>query len=190
MPVSLVHLHIHSEFSLVDSTLRIKPMVAGCAGSDMPAIALTDECNLFAWVKLYQAASSAGIKPIAGCDIQVAAPDDPRPWRLTLLCQNQDGYLNLSRLISRAWREGQQGGHPLVEAEWMTPESTRGLIALCGFRSSAGRVRDEAACRAQLSPLVALFPDRLYLELTRTGRDGEQAWNRLALAAEIGRAHV
>src|SRR5690625_1571610 len=65
----------------------------------------------------------------------------------------------------------------------MTPESTRGLIALCGFRSSAGRVRDEAACRAQLSPLVALFPDRLYLELTRTGRDGEQAWNRLALAA-------
>src|SRR5690625_1151671 len=128
MPVSFVHLHIHSEFSLVDSTLRIKPMVAGCAGSDMPAVALTDECNLFAWVKLYQAASSAGIKPIAGCDIQVASPDDPRPWRLTLLCQNQDGYLNLSRLISRAWREGQQGGHPLRSEERRVGEGGTGRV--------------------------------------------------------------
>src|SRR5699024_7300543 len=104
MPVSFVHLHIHTEFSLVDSTLRIKPMVAGCAGSYMPAVALTDDCNLCAWVKRYQAASSAGIKPIAACYIQVASPDDPRPWRLTLSCQDQDGYLNLSLLISRAWR--------------------------------------------------------------------------------------
>ncbi|HEX7341871.1 MAG TPA: DNA polymerase III subunit alpha [Rhodanobacteraceae bacterium] len=185
MPVRFVHLHVHSEFSLVDSTLRIKPLVGACAKNELPAIALTDECNLFAWVKLYQAASAAGVKPIAGSDIWVDSPDDPRPWRLTLLCQNHEGYLNLSRLVSRAWREGQHGGHPLVDATWLTSEGTRGLIALCGLHSQAGRAaasRPVQAIGAQLAPLAAVFLDRLYLELTRTGRDGEPAWEQAALA--------
>jgi hypothetical protein len=54
-----------------------------------------------------------------GCDLWISAPDDPRPWRLTLLCQNREGYLNLSRLVSRAWREGQHGGRALVDAGWL-----------------------------------------------------------------------
>src|SRR5699024_6024673 len=131
--------------------------IEGCANADMPAIALTDENNLFALVKFYQAASAAGIKPIAGSDIWVVSPDDPRPWRLTLLCMNRDGYLHLSRLLSRAWREGQHGGHALVEATWVTPETTQGLIALCGFRSHAARASDTAKARQQLAPLLSLF---------------------------------
>ncbi|HET7301346.1 MAG TPA: PHP domain-containing protein, partial [Oleiagrimonas sp.] len=184
MSVRFVHLHVHSEFSLVDSTMRIKPLVGGCVQNDMPAVALTDENNLFALVKFYQAASAAGVKPIAGCDLWVVSPDDPRPWRLTLLCQDRDGYLNLSRLVSRAWREGQHGGHALVEAAWLTPDATAGLIALCGFRSQAGRTaqsHDTASAAQQLAPLTSLFPARLYLELTRTHRDGEEAWNQMAL---------
>lgn len=185
MPARFVHLHVHSEFSLVDSTLRIKPLVDGCIRHDMPAVALTDVNNLFALVKFYQATSGAGIKPIVGCDVWVVSPDDPRPWRLTLLCQDREGYLNLSRLVSRAWREGQHGGHALLEMLWLTPDSTRGLIALCGFKSRAGRnarARDAQAAGRQLSPLAALFPERLYLELTRTDRDGEEDWNQIALA--------
>ena len=189
MPVRFVHLHVHSEFSLVDSTLRIKPLVQGCVDHAMPAVALTDVNNLFALVKFYQAAGAAGVKPIAGADVWVVSPDDPRPWRMTLLCQDRDGYLNLSRLVSRAWRDGQHGNHALVESGWLNAESTTGLIALCGFRSGAGRIVRNGkleAARQHLAPLQALFPDRLYLELTRTDRDGEEDWNQAALG--IGEA--
>jgi DNA polymerase-3 subunit alpha len=184
MSVRFVHLHVHSEYSLVDSTVRIKALVDGCVAGDMPAVALTDENNLFALVKFYKRASAAGVKPIAGCDLWISAPDDPRPWRLTVLCQDRDGYLNLSRLVSRAWRDGQHGGHALVDAAWLTPAATHGLIALCGRESDGGRTaigNGVEAARARLAPLLALFPERLYLELTRTGRDGEEAWNNAAL---------
>jgi DNA polymerase-3 subunit alpha len=184
MSVRFAHLHLHSEYSLVDSTVRIKALVEACVRAGQAAVALTDENNLFALVKFYKAASAAGIKPIAGCDIWVSSPDDPRPWRLTLICQDRDGYLNLSRLISRAWREGQHGGKPLVDASWLHPESTRGLIALCGRESETARMTNAGiqAARLRLEPLVRLFPERLYLEMTRTGRQDEELWNTAALA--------
>ncbi|TCV91270.1 DNA polymerase III alpha subunit [Luteibacter rhizovicinus] len=185
MSVRYAHLHLHSEYSLVDSTIRIKQLVAACVRAGMPAVALTDENNLFALVKFYKAATAAGIKPIAGCDIWVSSPDDPRPWRLTLICQDRDGYLNLSRLISRAWREGQHGGRALVDASWMHPESVRGLIAICGRESEVARIAQGSglpAAHLRLEPLRRLFPERLYLELTRTGRDGEELWTKAALA--------
>ncbi|MCW8808996.1 MAG: DNA polymerase III subunit alpha, partial [Rhodanobacter sp.] len=191
MTVRYTHLHLHSEYSLVDSTIRIKALVDACVRAGMPAVALTDECNMFALVKFYKACSAAGIKPIGGCDLWVAAPDDPRPWRLTLLCQNRDGYLNLSRLVSRAWRDGQHSGRALVDADWLAAGASSGLIALIGRESEVGRValnQGSDAALARLRPLVNLFPDRLYLELTRCGRDGEEQWNNLALtlAAELG----
>ena len=191
MTVRYTHLHLHSEYSLVDSTIRIKALVEACVRAGMPAVALTDECNMFALVKFYKACSAAGIKPIGGCDLWISAPDDPRPWRLTLLCQNREGYLNLSRLVSRAWREGQHGGRALVEAGWLHAEATHGLIALLGRDSEVGRIavnQGMDAALAKLRPLTRLFPDRLYLELTRCGRAGEENWNAvaLALATELG----
>jgi DNA polymerase III subunit alpha len=185
MTVRYTHLHLHSEYSLVDSTIRIKALVEACVRAGMPAVALTDECNMFALVKFYKACSAAGIKPIGGCDLWISAPDDPRPWRLTLLCQNREGYLNLSRLVSRAWREGQHGGRALVEAGWLHAEATHGLIALLGRDSEVGRIAQNQGidtARAKLQPLARLFPDRLYLELTRCGREGEENWNAAALA--------
>ncbi|RDS81247.1 DNA polymerase III subunit alpha [Dyella monticola] len=189
MSVRFAHLHLHSEYSLVDSTIRIKALVAACVQAGTPAVALTDECNMFALVKFYKACSAAGIKPIGGCDLWISAPDDPRPWRMTMLCQNRDGYLNLSRLVSRAWREGQQGGRALVDAAWLTPDATAGLIILLGRESEIGRVavnQGTAAALPRLRTLSRLFPDRLYLELTRCGREGEETWNNaaLSLAAE------
>jgi DNA polymerase III subunit alpha len=184
MSLRFAHLHLHSEYSLVDSTIRIKALVAAGVQAGAPAVALTDECNMFALVKFYKACSAAGIKPIGGCDLWISAPDDPRPWRLTLLCQNRDGYLNLSRLVSRAWREGQQGGRALVDAAWLTPDATAGLIALLGRESEAGRIavnQGTDASAARLHALMRLFPERLYLELTRCGREGEETWNNAAL---------
>ena len=191
MTASFAHLHLHSEYSLVDSTIRIKALVAACVQAGMPAVALTDECNMFALVKFYKACSAAGIKPICGSDLWIAAPDDPRPWRLTLLCQHREGYLNLSRLVSRAWQEGQHGGRALVEAGWLTADATDGLIALLGRESETARIalsQGHDAALAKLRPLAQLFPDRLYLQLTRCGREGEETWNSaaLALAAELG----
>jgi len=185
MTTRFVHLHLHSEYSLVDSTIRIKGLVDACVRANMPAVALTDECNMFALVKFYKACSAAGIKPISGCDLWISAPDDPRPWRLNLLCQNRDGYLNLSRLVSRAWREGQHSGRALIEAGWLHADAAHGLIALLGRESEIGRIalnQGIDAALAKLQPLMRLFPDRLYLELTRCGRDGEENWNTLALA--------
>ena len=184
MTLRFAHLHLHSEYSLVDSTIRIKGLVAACVQAGAPAVALTDECNMFALVKFYKACSAAGIKPIGGCDLWISSPDDPRPWRLTLLCQNRDGYLNLSRLVSRAWREGQHGGRALVEAAWLTPDATGGLIALLGRESEVGRTAVNQGTEAVMSrvhTMVQLFPDRLYLELTRCGREGEESWNNAAL---------
>ncbi len=191
MSARFVHTHLHSEYSLVDSTIRIKSMVAACVQAGMPAVALTDECNMFALVKFYKACSATGIKPICGSDLWISAPEDPRPWRLTLLCQHREGYLNLSRLVSRAWQEGQHGGRALVEAGWLTPAATDGLIALLGRESETARIalsQGHDAALARLRPLASLFPDRLYLELVRCGREGEEAWNAtaLALATELG----
>ncbi|MEO7051498.1 MAG: DNA polymerase III subunit alpha [Rhodanobacter sp.] len=191
MTVRFTHLHLHSEYSLVDSTIRIKALVAACVRDGIPAVALTDECNMFALVKFYKACNAAGIKPIGGCDLQISAADDPRPWRLTLLCQDHDGYLNLSRLVSRAWQEGQRGGHALAEARWLLGDACTGLIALLGRGSEVARLalnQGHDAALAKLRPLAQLFPDRLYLELSRCGRDGEEKWNAAALmlASELG----
>lgn len=100
-----VHLSVHTEFSLVDSTLRVKPLAKSAAAS-MPAIAVTDRANLFALVKFYRAAMGAGVKPIAGVDVRLgSASSDGALARATLLVMNERGYLNLTELVSRGYQE-------------------------------------------------------------------------------------
>ncbi|MBP6692864.1 MAG: DNA polymerase III subunit alpha, partial [Xanthomonadales bacterium] len=164
-----VHLHLHSEYSLLDSTIRIPALVAAAAAAGMPAVAVTDESNLFALVKFYRAAEKAGIKPIAGCDAWVADPAGA-PYRLTLLCQDRSGYRNLSVLLSRAYRE-RHGEHPIVRREWLD-QAHQGLIVLAGPHSDVGHLalagRDDAALSAARR-WRERFGDRWYLELVRTG---------------------
>ena len=185
MSPGFVHLHVHSEYSLVDSTVRINELVAACVAAGMPAVALTDQSNLFAAVKFYQAAESAGIKPIIGCDVWVTDPVDPdKPARLTLLCQNLEGYRNLSRLISRAWSEGRHGDHAAIDMSWLT-DWNEGLIALAGRESEIGRCLlsgNNELAHASASALLRLFPDRLYLELVRSERSDEEAFIAAAIA--------
>ncbi len=192
MPTPFVHLHLHSEFSLVDGTLRIKQMVEKARELGMPAIAITDQNNLFAMVKFYRAAEAAGIKPIIGADILIRSPEDPDSvTRLVLLCQDRTGYLNLCNLLSRGYLEGQHHGVPYIHKEWVT-EHAAGLIAL-----SAGREGDIGQAILAGHPNRArkiarnwarLFPDRFYIELQRTGREQEQPYESAALgiAASLG----
>ena len=94
--MSFAHLNVHTEFSMVDSTVRLKPLVQRIEAMDMPAVAVTDFCNLFAMVKFVRAAQGLGIKPIIGADVRVAATErNTSPWQMTLLVQNQQGYLSL-----------------------------------------------------------------------------------------------
>ena len=97
MQHSFVHLRLHSEFSLVDGLVRIKPLVQKVADAGMPAVALTDHCNFYALIKFYKAAMAAGIKPILGCDFHVVDDtDETSVSHLTLLAQNSKGYRNLT----------------------------------------------------------------------------------------------
>ncbi len=92
MQASFVHLRVHSEYSLVDGLVKVKPLVRQVAEAGMPAVALTDQSNFFALVRFYQAALAAGVKPIAGVDVWIRNPDDAnKPYRLVLLVQNQVG---------------------------------------------------------------------------------------------------
>ena len=178
MTAQFVHLHVHTEYSLVDSTVRIPKLMERCVASKMPAIALTDQNNLFGLVKFYRKAIAAGIKPLIGLDLRIANEADPgHPWTLVLLVQNDEGYRNLSELVTRSYLEGQIRGAPLARREWLTPDTCRGLIALSGGREGdVGRAlahgHDEQA-DAALDHWLALFGDRYYLELIRTSRTHE-----------------
>jgi DNA polymerase-3 subunit alpha len=196
MEVPFVHLRVHSEYSLVDGLVRVKPLVKQVAESGMPAVALTDQSNLFALVRFYQAALASGVKPIAGVDAWIRNPDDINtPFRLVLLVQNQVGYKNLTRLVSRSYREGQHLGRPLIHHEWLSG-NTEGLIALsAGRHGDVGRAllagnRTEA--RRLLGQWLTLFGDRYYLELHRTGRPDEERClhDTVALAADSAVAVV
>jgi DNA polymerase III subunit alpha len=103
MKAQFVHLRLHTEFSLVDSIVRVPELLAATVGAGMPAVAVTDQSNLFAMVKFYREALSQGVKPIIGVDLLVAESAERRgSSRVTLLCQTQEGYRNVTRLITRA----------------------------------------------------------------------------------------
>src|SRR5690349_13685827 len=131
-----VHLHLHSEYSLVDGLVRIDECVEAIKNQKSFAVAITDQCNLFAMVKFYQAAESVGIKPIIGTEIWVMNEVDlADPFRLILLCQNADGYRNLTEIVSRAYTEGQSADKPQVKKDWLIDKNTD-LIAIAVARES------------------------------------------------------
>ncbi len=194
-----VHLHVHTEFSLADSTIRVpaKPdqadpkkakqanLLSRSVELGLPALAVTDLNNLFALVKFYKAAEGVGIKPIAGADV-VISDGEQDPWRMTLLCRDREGYLSLSRLLTRAWMEGHRPeGGVAVHPQWLK-DSCHNLFALAGRDSLAGRLARDGRhdlAEQQLADWQRVFGDGLHLELTRTGREGEEAFNQFALMA-------
>src|SRR6185369_16408667 len=174
---AFIHIPIHTEYSLQDSVVRIPELVARVAQLGMPAVAVTDQNNLFAMVKFYREALKCGVKPIVGVDVLLRSARG-EPARLTLLCKDPGGYQNVTNLVTRAWLEGQERGIPLLDRSWLDQASTAGLIALSGAADGdvgraalAGREADALALAREWQQL---FGDRYYLELQRLGRTDDE----------------
>jgi len=186
MTQHFVHLHLHTEYSIIDSTVRIPALMRQCKDMGMSAVALTDHCNLFAMVKFYQQALKMGLKPIIGVDLKLADQDNlDRPTTLILLCRDQQGYHNLTNLVTKTFLEGQYRGVPTVERDWLTRKSCEGLIALSGgIHGDVGRAllsNHYDVADKRLASWLDVFGDRFYLELVRSGRGEEEEYVQSAL---------
>ena len=192
MPASFVHLRLHTEYSLVDGLVRIKPLVKALAGMGMPAVAVTDQNNMCSLVKFYKTSMGAGIKPICGADLWLSNKDPDNPLsRISLLVMNAVGYRNLTELISRGFIDGQRNGQIIIEREWVA-EAAEGLIMLSAAKEGeigmALIAGDLEVAETLAREWMAVFPERFYLEVQRTNRpnDEEQLHAAVALADKIG----
>lgn len=183
---SFVHLRVHSDFSMSDGLAKVKPILAKVSELGMPAVALTDQTNLCGLVKFYGACHGAGVKPIIGADFWVKVPGfDKDLCSVTVLAMDNEGYLNLTLLISDAYLRGHIDDRAVIDHEWLA-KYNKGLILLSGGRhGDIGRALLKGN-QAQVDSLTefyqAHFPDRYYLELLRTGRPDEENYLHLAVA--------
>ena len=175
--VRFVHLRLHSEYSVTDGIVRLEDAVAAAGADGMPAVALTDLANVFGAIKFYKAARGAGVKPVIGCDLWIENDAErDKPHRLLVLCQSRKGWLRLSVLLTRAFRENQYRGRAEVKRAWFGEASTDGLIALSGALAGdvgqALAAGNRAAARAFAQAWSRLFPGRYYVELQRLAPAG------------------
>lgn len=174
-----IDLHVHSEFSLSDSILRIADIVAHAQAQGAQAIALTDKNNLYGAVRFYRAARKAGIKPIIGCDLSVR-DDKGVVTQLVLLVQNHQGFVHLCELISAAYQYDQVNGEVAVNMARLTAQQCQGLIALSGgLQGDIGQMIErgnqaEALARAQ--HWQNIFTERYYLQIERHGLPNEESY--------------
>ncbi|MBZ2188389.1 DNA polymerase III subunit alpha [Alcanivorax sp. JB21] len=174
---AFVHLRVHTDYSLADGVVRVKPLIKQCVAEGLPAIAVTDDSNLFGLIKFYQNAQGAGVKPLAGADLWLESRYLEDPARLCALVMNDTGYHNLRLLISRAWQHNQSRGRALVKQAWVE-ELHEGLILLsCATHGELGQLllagKDDEA-RALAQHFSTLCGDRFYVEVQRTGRPGDE----------------
>ncbi|CAM4298064.1 DNA polymerase III subunit alpha [Bordetella muralis] len=188
---AFVHLRVHSEFSVVDGIVRVPDLIKRVAQLGQPAVALTDLSNIFGLIKFYKGARGKGVKPIAGCDVWLTNDDDPdKPFRLLLLVRNHKGYLNLCELLTQSFLTNQGRGRAEIRREWLA--GREGLIVLSGGRGGdIGHALDAGNAATALSlarQWGQLFPGAFYIELQRSGADGDEAYTQAAmrLAAEAG----
>ena len=187
-----VHLRLHTEFSIVDGTNRVDDVVQAAADDGQPALAITDLNNLFGAIKFYKAAQAKGVKPLIGADVWVQATgrEDAPLARMLLLVQNQQGYLNLCELLSRAWTHEPIKGQSVMRLAWLE-ERSAGLLALSGAQmGDVGQALvqgDRQRASDMALQWAAVFPHRFYLELQRCGRPDDELHVREAvqLAARL-----
>ncbi len=198
---SFVHLHVHTEYSTLDSTVRTKHLVARAAELGMPAVAMTDHGNLYAAVEFYQNACGAGVKPILGCEVYLApaslhdkkeTPGRKNASHLTLLAKNKTGWENLVKLVSVGHLDGDYLGEPRIDREHLAKFS-EGLICLSGCVNGAVnewiQAHDLDAARDEIRGLCDIFgQDDFYLELNDQSLEIQQELNSQlkAFSAELG----
>ena len=181
---SFVHLHLHSGFSLLDGACGHETLAATAAKYKMPAVAVTDHGNLFGAIGFYEAAKKAGVKPIIGCELYVARtsrtdrdPASGRPNHLIVLCENETGYRNLVKLVSKGYLEGFYY-KPRIDKELLR-EHSEGLIGLSACLNGAvasnvlaGRVEEGEKAAAELQDIFGR--DRFFLEIHDHGLEKQR----------------
>jgi DNA polymerase-3 subunit alpha len=182
-----VHLRVHSDFSMVDGLAKTKPIVAKAQALQMPAIAITDQMNLCGLVRFYGATHNAGIKPIVGADFWIRSPEfESEPSRITILAKDNDGYKNLTLLISKAYQRGHVFHRPVIDRKWLV-ELKVGLIILSGAKDGdLGKALIKGnpnIVESVVSFYKQHFSDNYYIELIRTNRPQEE--NYLHMAVEL-----
>ncbi|MCP4865996.1 MAG: DNA polymerase III subunit alpha, partial [Alteromonas sp.] len=186
MSANFVHLRVHSDFSMMDGLNKVKPILAKVEELGMPAVAITDQMNMCGLVKYYSEAHSRGIKPIIGTDFWVQSEDFPdEPFRLTLLAMNNEGYKNITLLISKAYLRGHVHHKVVIDKQWLA-EHAEGVILLSGgMKGDIGQLlvkNNPKMLEENLAFYINHFADRFYLEMVRTGRRGEEDYNHAAFA--------
>ncbi|MEC6798809.1 DNA polymerase III subunit alpha [Photobacterium sp. S4TG1] len=180
-----IHLRVHSDYSMIDGLAKVKPIVKRATELGMPALALTDFTNLCGLVKFYFAAHDAGMKPIIGADFKVQSQEmGDELFELTILAASNEGYKNLTLLISEAYQRGHVQHQPVIDKEWLI-KHREGLIILSGGRTGdVGRALlkgNQQLTDACVAFYQTYFPDNYYLELVRTGRADEDAYLHFAI---------
>ena len=192
------HLHVHSEYSLLDGACRIEDLAARAAEFGQPALGLTDHGVMNGAVELYQACRKHGVKPIVGCEIYLvddhSAGSSTRTERnhLTLLAASDEGYSNLVKLSSAGFLEGLQRGKPSVDLA-QVERHAKGVIALTGCLASRFCQRlladRPADARAHADDLLRVFgPENVYFELQKNGLAAQEKCNEgiVRIAREVG----
>ena len=186
------HLRCHSEYSITDGIVRLKDFVAKADEQKIESIAVTDLSNIFAAVKFYKLSTQKGIKPIIGADLFIENEKNrDEPGRILLLCQNHQGYLNLSKLITKAYTDNQYRDRAELKYDWIFSELNEGLICLSGFdfgdigQLLINRKPDQANKLAER--YQEKFNDRFYLEIQRyqIGKKREEHEELILQLAEI-----
>ncbi|HEQ1857985.1 TPA: DNA polymerase III subunit alpha [Providencia alcalifaciens] len=180
-----IHLRVHSDYSMIDGLAKTGPLVKKVAAMGMPAFAITDFTNLCGLVKFYGAAHGAGIKPIIGADFYMESEQlGDEVAHLTVLARNNEGYQNLTLLISEAYQKGYGAIGPTIHRDWLVKHK-EGLILLSGGRKGdVGQFLlrgNQALVDESLEFYQTHFPDAYYLELIRTGRPDEESYLHAAI---------
>ena len=189
-----VHLAVHSEFSVSDGLVKVKDLASRVAELGMPAVALTDRANLFGLVKFYKACREAGVKALVGADLDYEADDDAN-YRCVVLVTSKTGYANLLSLVSGAYTGSARGASQAAAGLGVRPgsaaaahgrvardallDAAEGLIVLLGAASDVGTAlgkEDSATATERLQGWTRAFGDRVYLEVVRTSRQGEDGF--------------
>ncbi|HEY6878673.1 MAG TPA: DNA polymerase III subunit alpha, partial [Polyangiales bacterium] len=188
MPGEFVHLHVHSQYSMLDGAIRIDKLCKAVKEDGMHAVALTDHGNMYGAMQLYKSAKNAGIKPIIGCEVYFTADRKQElrtPHHLVLLASGQEGYKNLVKIVSLGWVRGMQKGTPVVDLE-MLNDHRKGVVGLTGcmggFVAQEVLLKGPEAGRRALGTLADCFePGNLFVELQDHGFPEQKPLNEILI---------
>ncbi len=186
-----IHLRVHSDYSMVDGLTKVSALVKKAQECGMPAMALTDYTNFCGLVKFYTATQANGIKPIIGADFKVRSDEfGEELCQLTILAANNEGYKNLTLLISKAYLRGHYQHQTVIDKEWLLAHKA-GLILLSGGRKGdLGKALlkgNHTLAKTCVDFYQTHFPDSYYIELMRTERQDEEVY--LHFAVEFAATH-